>query len=276
MTDASEMPYVPDDPKGTVQRLYGSVVGAASSWKWPITVISVTLIVAVAAWDARIPTPPGWVTWFVVSYGFLFLLSMLVASPVVNWVLDQVLVKVVEIGGVMDDIVPWVVHPDDWNSRDYGERDAYRPDTSDVWRVIDFEYMDGIDQVQVEGTWPSVADPLDVHVSQVQWELTFNGMIRELIKANALRATVSKAGVDIMDESVMEMMQFQETGELPAGVGVEDVIRDMESRAEDMLDLESLDDFESTELNGDTWSELERDRDAVIESELDGNNGGES
>lgn len=213
------------------------------AYRVPLTIMFTAAIISVAAFDARVPTPPEWLVEFSVPAGILAVPAYFAARVLAAKVVAKISVKVIEYRGPMEDDRVHRVPPRTWKDRDAGVMDAYQPPGGSVYKVSEFEWLDDVGQLRVEGVWPSIADPNDVYKSQQRFDRIFIDLLKELMKAQAFEATVAEKGVEIYDESTKEQIQLAEDGILPDGVGAAQKIEELESEIEDTLDIDTIGDM---------------------------------
>lgn len=216
-----------------------------SVYRMPLAVVAAAAVISWAAFDASLPTPPGWLIDFIVPAGILAVPAYFGWRVVAKKVVAKISVKVIEYNGPMQDDRAFQVPPRTWKARETGTIDAYRPPGGDVYKVSDLEWMDDVGQLRVEGVWPSVADPNDVYKSQARFDRVFIDLLKELMKAQAFSATVAEKGVEIYDESTKEQVTLIENGVLPDGVDAAEKIEELEREIEDTLDIDTIGDMET-------------------------------
>lgn len=263
-----------EDTAPTFGNKWDRVTWLLAQYRVPIAIVVTASIIAYAAWDATLPTPPGWLVEFAVPAGILAIPAWILWGPVVRAAVDRVCVKVIKYNGPLKDDEVYRVPPRTWRERESGAIDAYQPPGGDVYKVSEFEWMDDVGKLRVEGVWPSVADPNDVYKSQARFDRIFIDMLKELMKANAFSAVVSEKGVEIYDESTKEQVLMIEKGILPDGVGAAEKIEDLERELDGMLDLDSIGEMEH-DRGSDRIDDAGVDVDAGGSRDATGNPGGD-
>lgn len=238
-------PEPAEDTAPTFTSKWDRVTYLLAVYRLAIAVTVAASIIAVAAFDARVPTPPEWLVEFAIPAGILSVPAYFGWRVVAKKVIAKISVRVIEYNGPMEDDRVFQVPPKTWKARETGVMDAYQPPGGDVYKVSELEWMDDVGQLRVEGVWPSIADPNDVYKSQARFDRVFIDLLKELMKAQAFSATVAEKGVEIYDESTKEQIALIEDGILPDGVDAAQKIEELEDEIEDTLDIDTIGDMQT-------------------------------
>jgi hypothetical protein len=242
-------------PAPTYANRWDRLTYLLAEYKIPLCVVLVAAIIAYAHYQPALPTPPEHVVDFAIAAGILSLPSYAFGRWLARKLHARNMVKVIVADAGTDERVePLLVPPQIWTERETEGPPAYRMD-DDTWLVTDFDWLEDVEQLRVRGCWKEVASPVEVWKAETRVDTIFDELVNTAMKYTAQKSQVAAAGVQIHDNTAMEYMEIDETGKLPDGAAVTEVVRDLENKLDDVIDLPSLEDDLENDSDGDRIDE---------------------
>ena len=240
-----------DDTLPTFASNRDRLVWLVGEYKWPLSVIFLSLCVILAWVSPQIPTPPGWLLGFAVAAAFVALPTYVVGLRIARWLWspDWIWVGIADPGtvGETDSFETETydgkrVSPQLWDNKTVVGYPPGRPDGGCFDFVVTrWEYHEDVEDLEVRGVDGADLSPAEAWESSNKVDEIYDHHHRVRRLYSQLKSTVQKMATEIHDATLMIELSEQEKAQLSGDVSVTDLIDDMESDVEDLPDAPATD-----------------------------------
>lgn len=173
--------------------------------------------------------PPIVVGWFAVLllfgpalFGFFVLL--------IKALRQRVMVEVHHVNAKQDIIKKYYISPEIWKEKTVDGANPYPVNGGSGWAVREFEYLDDVDDLRVDGVWLSECEDTKLYTKKSHMEAIYGKLTESHITLNIMRDSVNELGADIQRKIINKAAEARERGTMLDKSAVKNVFEDFEDR----------------------------------------------
>jgi len=173
--------------------------------------------------------PPIVVGWFAVLllfgpalFGFFVLL--------IKALRQRRMVEVGHVNAQKDILKKYYVSPEIWKEKTVEGASPYPVNGGSTWAVQDFEYLDDMDELRVEGVWLSECEDTKLYTSKSHMDAIYGKLTESHIALNIMRDSVNELGADIQRRILNATSEARERGTMMDKSAVKNVFEDFEDK----------------------------------------------
>lgn len=173
--------------------------------------------------------PPIVVGWFAVLllfgpalFGFFVLL--------IKALRQRAMVEVHHVNAKQDIIKKYYISPEIWKEKTVDGANPYPVNGGSGWAVREFEYLDDVDDLRVDGVWLSECEDTKLYTKKSHMEAIYGKLTESHITLNIMRDSVNELGADIQRKIINKAAEARERGTMLDKSAVKNVFEDFEDR----------------------------------------------
>ena len=179
--------------------------------------------------------PPIVVGWFAVLllfgpalFGFFVLL--------IKALRQRMMIEVGHVNARQDILKKYYVSPEIWKEKTVDGPAPYPVNGGSTWAVQDFEYLEDMDELRVEGVWLSECEDTKLYTKKSHMEAIYGKLTESHITLNIMRDSINELGADIQRKIINATSEARERGTMIDKTAVKSVFEDFEKDVEGTTD----------------------------------------
>ena len=171
--------------------------------------------------------PPIVVGWFAVLllfgpalFGFFVVL--------IKALRQRMMVEVGHVNAKQDILKKYYVSPEIWKEKTVEGASPYPVNGGSTWAVQDFEYLEDMDELRVEGVWLSECEDTKLYTSKSHMDAIYGKLTESHIALNIMRDSINELGADIQRRIINATSEARERGTMIDKSAVKSVFEDFE------------------------------------------------
>ena len=171
--------------------------------------------------------PPIVVGWFAVLllfgpalFGFFVVL--------IKALRQRMMVEVGHVNAKQDILKKYYVSPEIWQEKTVEGASPYPVNGGSTWAVQDFEYLEDMDELRVEGVWLSECEDTKLYTSKSHMDAIYGKLTESHIALNIMRDSINELGADIQRRIINATSEARERGTMIDKSAVKSVFEDFE------------------------------------------------
>jgi len=149
--------------------------------------------------------------------------------------------RMVEVGHVnakKDILKKYYVSPTIWKEKTVEGASPYPVNGGSTWAVQDFDYLEDMDELRVQGVWLSEVEDTKLYTSKSHMEAIYGKLTESHIALNIMRDSINELGADIQRRIINATSEARERGTMLDKSAVKSVFEDFEQSITDTTETD--------------------------------------
>jgi hypothetical protein len=213
-----------------------------------IALVAVCALGLVAYYQPQAPSLPLWIPAVLIAALLLALPCFIAGLKIVRWLRDRFRVEVHHVNAVEDTVQKYYVPPKIWQNKEIPEDapDPYPINGGSAWAVRQYEYLEDVEQLRVEGVWLEGCRDTELMTAKKQMEDMHGWLIERAEELAAIRGRWSRGAVELQKKLVNSHAEASERGQIVQKTAATDTFGDLIEDGEDYDDAPSIHDLDDS------------------------------
>jgi len=230
-------------PAPTFQNNRDRLVYLLAEYKLLIGGMLVGAAVLFAYYQPQLPTLPTWIPAVAVGWLVLAIPCYLVGAKIARWLRRRNWVEVHHVNAVEDTTEKYYVPPELWREKEIDGPDPYPVNGGSAWAVREYEYLEDIDQLRVEGVWLEGCQDTQLMTSKKQMQDIHGWLIDRAEELAAIRGRWSRGSVELQKKLVTADAEANERGQMIQKTAAKETFGDLIEDGENPEDAPTIHDL---------------------------------
>jgi hypothetical protein len=211
-----------------------------------VAVANIILGLLVAWFEPSIPRVPAWLRTTAAATMILGPPLWIAGMRIVDWLRVRNWVTVHHINALEDEREKYLVPPELWDEKIVQGPPAYPVNDGAAWEVREFDYCEDDEELHVAGTWLGATADSKLVTSKAMLKDVHGVLIEGYLELARLRGRIERMGVEIQEETVLELMEATEEATMLDDTAVKDAFGDAREDAQqcELDDLPEIDEYQ--------------------------------
>ncbi|WP_018257651.1 hypothetical protein [Halomicrobium katesii] len=238
-------------PAPTFQTNRDRLTWLLGEYKLLVTGMILGAVGLVIYYQPQLPTPPVWIAGVLVGWLLLGVPCYLVGAKIARWLRNRNWIEVHHVNAAEDTVQKHYVPPQLWREKEIEGPDPYPINGGSAWAVREYEYLDDIEQVRVQGVWLEGCQDTQLMTSKKQMEDIHGWLIDRAEELAAIRGRWSRGAVELQKKLVTAESEANERGQMIQKTAAKDTFGDLVDDGEDFDDAPTIHDLDDHDPTAD-------------------------
>jgi hypothetical protein len=192
-------------------------------------------ICLVAYYRPEAPALPTWIPAVLIGWLVFAIPCFLAGKKIARWLRRRNRVEVHHINAVEDTTEKYYVPPETWADKEIpaDSPDPYPVNGGNAWAVREYEYLEDIEELRVEGVWLAGCQDTQLMTSKKQMEDMHGWLVDRAEELAAIRGRWSRGAVELQKKLVNSQSEANERGQMVQKTAAKDTFKDLIENGED-------------------------------------------